>query len=677
MINQHQFKAFMLTILLLLLCCAARAQDVDLSSGEEDVMEDISLENEEEEVDWQDEIQLLHERMEEPLNLNATTKEQLEQFPFLSDKQIENILAYLYVNGPMLTTGELNLVKEMDWKTIHYLLPFVCVKTNSENLSPLRWNDVLKYGRHEILTRLDIPFYTRKGYRKAYTGPPLYHSLYYSFHYKDKVYAGLSGEKDAGEPFAGLYNKKGYDSYSFYFFMRDIGKIKRLAAGNYRLGFGQGLVVNSSFWNSKSALSAAFDFRNSGVSKQTSVDEYNFFRGIAGTVALRKNLYVSLFASYRPMDGVIEKGNITSIYTTGLHRTFKEEAKRNCFSTYLAGSNITYRRNFFQVGLTTLYYGFSKDYRPELKGYSKYGLQGNKFYNIGIDYKLLRHKWNLQGEVAKGKKGYACLNKFTCELGSKELLHLVHRFYTVDYWALYARSFSEGGRVQNENGWYLGVQSIRIPRCTLYASADFFSFPWKKYRISRPSTGMEGQIKIDYLVRKDFVLHLDYFFKQKDRDITGTKGNETNRTLLHRLRGRGDYQVGRYCTLRSSASLTNFQIENHSVSSGFHISQKMSCQLSRLPLSLTLQAAYFHTGDYDSRVYIAEKALYRTFYTPAFQGQGMRWYAHIRYDVGNTLMLAAKIGQTYYFDRSEIGQGNDLIEGNSKMDLQLQLRWKI
>lgn len=96
----------------------------------DDVMEDISVNNdEEEELNWENVIEELSERIQQPVNLNSATKEQLEQFPFLNDIQIENLLAYVYINGQMQTIYELQLVEEMDWETIHYLLPFVCVQS--------------------------------------------------------------------------------------------------------------------------------------------------------------------------------------------------------------------------------------------------------------------------------------------------------------------------------------------------------------------------------------------------------------------------------------------------------------------------------------------------------------------------------------------------------------------
>ena len=99
----------------------------------DDVMEDISVNNdEEEELNWENIIEELSERIQQPVNLNSATKEQLEQFPFLNDIQIENLLAYVYINGQMQTIYELQLVEEMDWETIHYLLPFVCVQPVQE-----------------------------------------------------------------------------------------------------------------------------------------------------------------------------------------------------------------------------------------------------------------------------------------------------------------------------------------------------------------------------------------------------------------------------------------------------------------------------------------------------------------------------------------------------------------
>ena len=101
------------------------AQNATLSLWEEN-LEQLSAD--EEERNWEDELETLSARLQEPVNINAATKRQLEQFPFLTDIQIENLLAYVYIHGQMQTIYELQLVEEMDKRTIDLLLPFVCVR---------------------------------------------------------------------------------------------------------------------------------------------------------------------------------------------------------------------------------------------------------------------------------------------------------------------------------------------------------------------------------------------------------------------------------------------------------------------------------------------------------------------------------------------------------------------
>ena len=208
---------------------------------------------------WENNFEELSELRENPININTATKEQLERFPFLSDKLIENILYYLYKYGPMLSENELWMIEDINRQTIRCLQPFICFKhTEKEEYKPTL-KQVLEYGKQELSTRVDIPFYTKSGYKlhtkeelkknpnKQYLGYGYYHSLRYSFHYRDKIYLGLTAEKDAGEPFFAGQNRKGYDFYSPYLFIRNMGRIKSLAIGNYRLSYGYGLVINTDF----------------------------------------------------------------------------------------------------------------------------------------------------------------------------------------------------------------------------------------------------------------------------------------------------------------------------------------------------------------------------------------------------------------------------------------------
>lgn len=626
--------------------------------------------------DWEDELEELEQLRQSPLNLNTATRSRLEKYPFLNSLQIENILAYLYFHGPMQTLHELQLVEGMDRITINRLLPFVCVAsvTDSERKIP-SLHTLLKYGRHEVITRLDVPFYTRKGYEDSYLGPPLYHSIRYSFRYSDLIEAGLAGEKDAGEPFFALHDSKGYDYYSYYLLLRDMGRLQTLALGTYKLDFGQGLVLGNGFGLGKSFSLSTTSTGGKGIRKHGSTDEYNYFRGVATQVKVAHPLSASVFYSHRQMDGVVEDGVITSIYKTGLHRSQSEADKAEAFTLQLTGGNLTYEKDDLKLGLTGIYYFFSQDYAPSLRTYAKYNLQGNHFYNLGMDYRYRLGRLSLTGEIAKGKHGYALFNRLQYDISANYGLQLVHRLYTHDYWAFFAHSFGEGSTPQNENGWYVAAEASPFRNWRFFGSLDFFSFPWWKYRISKPSQGWEGRLQAVFTPSSTVNMYVNYRYKRKERDETGTGGAVILPIHHHRVRYRIGYEQGMWM-LRATADYNHFHASGRHSSQGWQYTQLCGYTLSNFPLSVALQGTYFDTDDYDSRVYAYEKGLLYTFFTPSFSGCGIRWSLHVRCDWKQRLMLLCKLGQTAYFDRDEISSGSELIRSSQKLDLQLQLRLK-
>ena len=649
----------------------------------EEVLEDLSVNNDinnsVNSLNWENELEELSNRLQEPVNLNSATREQLEQFPFLSDIQIEHLLAYIYIHGQMETIYELQLVEELDRQTIQYLLPFVCIKAIN-NEPAFRWKTMLKdagrYGKNEVLTRLDIPFYKRKGYEHTYLGPSVYNSVKYTFRYRDQLYAGGVAEKDAGEPFAALHNRYGYDYYSFYLLLQNCGRLKSLAVGNYRLSFGQGLVMSTDYLMGKTIYASSFNNRSAGIKRHSSTDEYNYFRGVATTVALTKRLSVSAFYSHRNMDSVVTDGEITSVYKTGLHRSRKEADKKNLLTSQLTGGNVSYQQNHIRLGITGVYYVFNRPYEPELTGYSKYNIHGNHFYNLGIDYAYRWRRFSFQGETAIGKQGWASLNRLQYSPVQDIQFMLIHRFYSYDYWAMYAHSFGEGSTVQNEQGYYVGLETTPFSHWRFFVSFDLFSFPWKKYRINKPSRGTDGLIQATFTPRTNLSMYLKYRYKQKERDLTGSKVTLTLPIFHHQLRYRLNYSLNDVFSSRTTLDYNHFHSQDRAATKGYQVTQMISSQLPWTRLFADVQGSYFCTDDYDSRVYVSEKGLLYTFYTPSFQGRGFRCAVRLRYELNKHWLFITKFGETIYLNRNEIGSGNDLIYGNKKADIQMQLRIK-
>ena len=657
---------------MLLMTPVLEAQNTTVSLWEEN-LEQLSMDGEER--NWENELEELSRHLQEPININSATKQQLEQFPFLTDIQIENILAYIYIHGQMQTVYELQLVEEMDKYTIELLLPFVCVQPVKMSSNYPSLKTLLKYGKQEVLTRLDIPLYTRKGYKNNYLGPSMYHSFRYNFHYGEYLQTGVVSEKDAGEPLFALHNRKGYDYCSFYFLLKNLRRLKSLALGNYRLSFGQGLVLSTDFRLGKTFSLSTSEYCTGGIRKHSSTDEYNYFRGAAVTIGILSFLEMSVFYSHRSMDGVLKDGEITSIYKTGLHRTQKEADKKNIFSLQLMGGNLTYEKNKLKLGFTGIYYFFNHPYEPKLNKYARYNLHGNYFYNLGVDYKYRLGRLAWVGEAAMGKSGYALLNQLKYKLLTGYQLLLIHRYYSYNYWSFFARSFGESSTPQNENGWYLATEANPFPHWKFFVSFDLFSFPWWKYRISKPSQGVDVLFQVSYSLKRNLSMYFNYRYKQKERDVSGTDGKTILPIYQHRFRYRLTY-TPHIWKLQTTLDYNHFHSQGKERSWGYQCTQSCGYAFPGFPLSVSVQGTYFHTDDYDSRIYTYEKGLLNTFYVPSFYGTGFRYSAHLRYDLNKTFMFLVKFGQTIYQDRETIGSGNDLIQGDKKADLQMQLRIK-
>ena len=154
-----------------------------------------------------------------PMNLNDVTEDDLHRLPFLSENQIRDIVFYRDKNGLFMSMGELMLINSLDFETRQRLRLFCEVvhpeKDVHKNTS-LR--DLLKYSRHEIIGRTDVPFYTKDGFKnkpdsiilkspnKIYRGNSNYHSFRYSMSSQNTLFAGLQFEKNAGEDYFDYYS---------------------------------------------------------------------------------------------------------------------------------------------------------------------------------------------------------------------------------------------------------------------------------------------------------------------------------------------------------------------------------------------------------------------------------------------------------------------------------------
>lgn len=612
---------------------------------------------------------------EHPFDLNRVTVEELQRLPFLSDRQIQALSDYRRKYGRILSIYELQAVDGMDWQTILLLQPFVQVVDEPvENLS-FSVDNLLKYGNNELQIRYDQGFQQKRGYRsypdsvlakypnRRYLGEPFYTSLRYSYTYADRLQIGLVAEKDMGEPFWKPQHK-GYDSYSFHALYRDGKWLKTLALGDYKVSFGQGLVISNDFSPSRSALVTQAERRNNGFRRHYSTNEVDFFRGTAATVRAG-NWEISAFYSRRRLDAAVKQDTFPSVQSSGLHRLPIDWEKRRTLTMQTYGGNIRYVLPDFNIGLTTVGYDFGKACSyPDPKPYNLFYFRGKRNFNIGMDY-LLKTSWGkFFGETAVSRNGgWATLDALQLTPVSYLSMLLLYRRYDRRYQAFFGNAFSQGS-VQNEEGVYIGLQWTPFPYWKFSGYADVFRFPWLKYQVDAPSSGQEYMIQADYSLAEHLSTYVRYKYKRRE-------GSRTQQ----RLRGQVSWTAGAW-TFRSSADGVCSSSSGTGEKWGFMLSQRAGWKKDRFPLQADLYAAYFRTADYYTRISSYEKNILYAFYMPSFYGEGIRLACSFRWDMLASLSLSVKLAHTQYLDRSEIGTGTETIDGRGKTDLYAVLRWK-
>ena len=657
-------------LFLTLCCCHTYAQ-----TGWQEALRQWMTTEEMEEEYATETLEWLEERTTTPLNLNQTSREELEQLPFLSAPQVEGILEYIYRYGPMRSLSELQMITTLDFHTRQLLRYFVVAGEEKAKSPWPRLSDVAKYGKHTLMTTTKIPFYERKGDRNGYMGYPYRHDLRYQFAYNNRIKAGITAAQDAGEPFFANCNTQGYDHYSYYLQLRDIGRLEALNLGMYRVQMGMGLVMNTGFHLGKLATLQSLGRSSHTLTAHTSRSQAGYLQGAAATLRLTHQWHLTAFASYRPLDATLNSnGTARTLLTDGYHRTATEIAKKHNTHETDLGISTGWRKGTLYVNANAVYTHLDRDLMPqkETARYRRYAAEGNDFVNISMDYGYNNHRLTIAGETALNRDGaLAALHSLSYRMTDALTLTAIHRYYDKRYTALHARSFGEGSGVQNEHGIYLGATWRPGRAWLLQGYADYAHFPWARYQVTASSDAFDALLsgrytKTTWSIDGRYRLHI----RQRDNSDKTRLVN----SVEQRLRLGCSYTLAPQLTLRTQTDAVNISREGMN-KRGVMVSQQASWQHQWLHADA--HVGWFCTDDYDSRLYQYERSVLYDYSFPMYYGRGLRYALMLRADIGTRWMVTAKVGVTNYFDRSVIGSGLQQVNASSMTDLLLQLRYKL
>lgn len=339
---------------------------------------------------YEDMLAVLQKLWMAPLNLNTADFDSLKLLFFLSDSQIDNILAFRKRYGIFLSPEELLLVPGIGKKDVENIRQFLY----TEKVQPSQRIKGIRSGTiQELITRGKISFPRQEGYKRyspedfkteeqylrkmksRFQGIPLGTMVRYKSQVYERFQMGLTLENDPGEAYFTKYQKAGFDFCSMYAAVSTERWMKRLILGDYRVQWGQGLVAWSGFASGKSAVALGNEKSARGITPYSSTDENNFLRGVALDLQPLPNLNTEIFFSGKKTDGNIletdrfsEEDSVTaSLYQSGYHRNKNECAKKHTLKERTVGLSVSWNTPYFKTGVHALYYHFEPGMESEIK----------------------------------------------------------------------------------------------------------------------------------------------------------------------------------------------------------------------------------------------------------------------------------------------------------------------
>jgi hypothetical protein len=677
------FIVYLIVIPCFFYSAIAQEKKVDPTPIIEQQLENLTENSDDVETEDDSYLQEMQHFIDDPINLNNATESDLKQLKVLTALQIQNLISYRKLFGNFINIYELQAVPSWNVSMLRKVRPYITVDDQPKLFASI--SERLKNGQNSILARVTQVLEKSKGYlndttKSFYPGSPQKLFIRYKYSYKNLLQYGITAEKDAGEQFFRGAQKSGFDFYSAHFFVRNAGIIKSLALGDFTVNLGQGLTqwMGLAFKKSSDVLNIK---RQADILRPyNSAGEIYFHRG-AGITLQKKFLAATAFISYRKVDAnfVTDTLNnedfVSSLQTSGYHRTKNEVADKNVQRQLTIGGNISFTKNKFHIGINGVHYYFKYPINKSADAYNKYALNGNTWGNYSIDYSYTFKNMHFFGEAATTEKlDKAFVNGLLISTDARVDLSFLYRKISRGYQSLYTNAFTKSTFPTNENGFYAGISINPTDVWRIDAYTDLYNFPWLKYRVDAPSAGNDYLLQITYKPKKEIEIYSRYRSERKainynpDQFVLNPvviKPKQSWRTQL-------SYKLNSAITFRTRVEMLWYDKRGNAPEQGFLTYADIIYKPRQKSYSGNIRLQYFETDSYNSRMYAYENDVLYSFSIPVFYDKGYRYYLNLNYDVTRKISVWLRFAQTINPDKKVVGSGLDAIVGNRKTEIKMQ-----
>ncbi len=426
---------------------------------------------------------------ENPVDVNADGLGELLRVPFLDPAAAARIVAGRDAMGPVSSLDELVVRGYLSAEALHSVRPYLVARpvvspTSARGAAaapspgtasvPVSWEVRLRATAQE---RWDAAW----GARGVVSGAGTFSRVRVS--YGSRLDLSLACEKDAGESGLADHSVASLVWHDVAEGPED-GPSFTVGVGDFAGSWGQGLLLRSGGFPSE----GSYPRRRDSLRSYDGAGESTARRG-AFVTASRGGARLHALVARSALDAAIgEDGLVTSIRTTGYHRTEGEREGESSLDESLAGGRATFAPSAgLELSGSVLRFGFSPGLRPGDHVRQHFGFRGEDLTAGGLDVRISAGGFTAGCEAAATSAGgFAALSAARLERGSSRV-SAGAAYLSRDYWSPLgggAPGFSGG--TNGVVGW-LGAEYRPGADWKVWAATRIARRPWRSYNSELPN----------------------------------------------------------------------------------------------------------------------------------------------------------------------------------------------
>jgi len=591
---------------------------------------------------------------EHKIPVNTASEAELLRLPFLSVVEIRRISDYTETGS---LENEADLALLVGQETAALISPFLDFSVPVDAPGPKKAD--------RLSVRAISRWYTENPERRGITIDKYAGSNDKFYNRFDVTYGGLGVygvmEKDIGEEDIA-------DFSSLSIGLKTEGPLRQLVVGNYKVSVGQGLLLGQGRYLSKGVDPLGVSLRGAMVKPYSSAAEYGFMQGV-GAVVSPGSFDLMGFYSDNRVDASVDEGMVTTIRTSGYHRTESERLHDDNVRERVHGGAVRYRFGGGDIsgsaGLNVLRYRYGL---PLEDAGGAEGWQDG----MSVDVSLLAGETNVFGEVARAGNdmpvSWIVGSGFPIAPGVESVVSV--RDYHRDYFSPFASAFAErGDAAANEEGYYAGLKARVLRNLQVGASYDMFRFPAAGSRYGLSASGEEAKVTVAWKPIPSLAWDLMLLRQDKGREERFEEELEYSTVVpyvTNRYRLELEARLARWLSLKGRGEFKQVRAR-FPAADELYFGRLLFTQAALKSGGLSLKGRFtlFSTDGYDAVVYAYEDDLPYVFNLQGYYGSGRSMFVVLNWKLARFVQLSGKYEQAWYDDRDDYSSGYDLRPGSS------------